>query len=182
MSSCGSSLTFRSNLLPPFSESKSSPKPSKRLARNTTITLYVGFEVFTVVVMKSISFWDITPCSPFRGQRLFGGTYRLHLQGGRNNFSKQAACSSRCHLLACWFLAEIISSSLKMEATCSSETSVDTQRTTRRYIPEFATNHSLWSMFATCLLVLFDLDDGNITFLRNFGKLVPWYTASHPRR
>jgi hypothetical protein len=25
----------------------------------------VGFEVFTAVVMKSIIFWDIMPCSPF---------------------------------------------------------------------------------------------------------------------
>jgi hypothetical protein len=25
---------------------------------------YVGFEVFTVVVLKSIIFWDMTPCSP----------------------------------------------------------------------------------------------------------------------
>jgi hypothetical protein len=24
----------------------------------------VGFEVFTTVVMKSIIFWDLTPCSP----------------------------------------------------------------------------------------------------------------------
>jgi hypothetical protein len=24
----------------------------------------VGFEVFTAVVMKSIIFWDMTPCSP----------------------------------------------------------------------------------------------------------------------
>jgi hypothetical protein len=33
-------------------------------------------------------------------------------------------------------LAEIISSILKMEAICSSETSVATQQTTRRHIPE----------------------------------------------
>jgi hypothetical protein len=33
-------------------------------------------------------------------------------------------------------LAEIISSSLKMEAISSSETSVATQQTTRRHIPE----------------------------------------------
>jgi hypothetical protein len=33
-------------------------------------------------------------------------------------------------------LAEIISSTLKMEAICSSETSVATQQTTRRHIPE----------------------------------------------
>jgi hypothetical protein len=40
-----------------------------------------------------------------------------------------------CHLLACWF-AERISSTLKMEAICSLETSVETQRTKRRHIPE----------------------------------------------
>jgi hypothetical protein len=45
-------------------------------------------------------------------------------------------------LLACWFLAEIISSNLKMEAIWSSETSVDTQRTTWRYIPEVDTLHN----------------------------------------
>jgi hypothetical protein len=37
---------------------------------------------------------------------------------------------------ACWFLAELISSTLKMEAICSSETSVDTQRTAQRNIPD----------------------------------------------
>jgi hypothetical protein len=39
---------------------------------------------------KSINFWDITPCSPLSVNRRFGGTYRLHLQGRTNNFSKQA--------------------------------------------------------------------------------------------
>jgi hypothetical protein len=34
------------------------------------------------------------------------------------------------------------SSALKMEAICSSETSVETQRTTRRYIPEDGTLHN----------------------------------------
>jgi hypothetical protein len=46
------------------------------------------------------------------------------------------------HLLACWFLAKLIYSTLKMEAICSSETSVDTQRTTRRHIPEDDTLHN----------------------------------------
>jgi hypothetical protein len=45
-------------------------------------------------------------------------------------------------LLACWS-AEPISSTLKMEAICSSETSVETQRTTRRHIPEDDTLNSL---------------------------------------
>jgi hypothetical protein len=38
-----------------------------------------------------------------------------------------------------WFLAQLIFSALKMEAICSSEKSVDTQRTTRRYTPEDGT-------------------------------------------
>jgi hypothetical protein len=37
---------------------------------------YVEFEVFTAVVMKSIIFWDMTPCSLLSGTRRFGGTYR----------------------------------------------------------------------------------------------------------
>jgi hypothetical protein len=73
----------------------------------------VGFEVFTAVVMKSI-FWDVTPYSLLSCNRRFGGTYRLHLHGRRNNFSN-------------------------MEAICSSETSVATQQTTRHHIPEDGT-------------------------------------------
>jgi hypothetical protein len=53
------------------------------------ITQYVvGFEVFTAVVMKSITFWDMTPCSPSSFNLHFGGTYRFQLQGRRNKFSK----------------------------------------------------------------------------------------------
>jgi hypothetical protein len=49
--------------------------------------IIVGVEVFTAVVMKNIIFWDMTPCSTLSCTRRFGGTYRLHLQGGRNRFS-----------------------------------------------------------------------------------------------
>jgi hypothetical protein len=51
----------------------------------------------------------------------------------------------------CWvasatcLLAEIVSSTLKLEAICSSETSVATQQTTRRHIPEEDTLHNLTS-------------------------------------
>jgi hypothetical protein len=76
----------------------------------------VGFAVFTAVVMKSIIFWDMTPCSPLGFDRGFVETYCLHLQGQRNRFSKPA--------------------SKEVEAICSSETSVETQRTTRPHIPE----------------------------------------------
>jgi dolichol kinase len=44
---------------------------------------FVGFEVLTAVVMKSAIFWDITPCSPLKVNRRFGGTCLLHLQGRR---------------------------------------------------------------------------------------------------
>jgi hypothetical protein len=88
--------------------------------------------------MKNIIiFWDITLCSPLSVNRRFGWTYRLHLQG------RKIISASRWQLLACWFLAELISSTLKMEAICSSETSVNTQRITRRYIPEDDTLHNV---------------------------------------
>jgi hypothetical protein len=76
------------------------------------------------VVLKSIFFWDMTPCSALSGTRRFGGTYRLLLQGCRivsEAASKQVADYS---------------TTLKMEAIRSSETSGITQRTTRRHIPE----------------------------------------------
>jgi hypothetical protein len=97
-----------------------------------SVIFYVGFEVFTAVVMKSIIFWDMMPCSPLSYNRRFGGTYRLHLQG------LLATC-----LLAGF--AELISLTLKMEAICSSETSVVTQRTTRRHIPEDDTLQSYFN-------------------------------------
>jgi hypothetical protein len=42
--------------------------------------LYIGFEVLTPVVMYGPIFWDITQCGPLKGDRRFGGTYRLHIQ------------------------------------------------------------------------------------------------------
>jgi hypothetical protein len=40
---------------------------------------YVGFEVFTAGDMKRSIFWNITPYSPFKVNRRFGGTCRPHL-------------------------------------------------------------------------------------------------------
>jgi hypothetical protein len=36
---------------------------------------------WTCIVINSIIFWDMTPCSPLSFKHRFGGTYRLHLQG-----------------------------------------------------------------------------------------------------
>jgi hypothetical protein len=53
----------------------------------------VEFEVFTAVVMKSIIFWDVMPCSLLRCNRRFGGTYRLHLQGRRKKIQQDEQVS-----------------------------------------------------------------------------------------
>jgi hypothetical protein len=45
------------------------------------------------VYIKSIIFWEVTPCSLLSFNRRFGGTYRLYLQA--------------CHLLTCWFLLKL---------------------------------------------------------------------------
>jgi hypothetical protein len=105
--------------------------PRVGLDTGKKVNFFVGFEVLTAVVMKSAIFWDITPCTPLSVNRCFEGTYHLHLQGWENWFSKKPAWKQ---VASCWTFF-----TLKMEAICSSETSVDTQRTTRRYISEDGT-------------------------------------------
>jgi hypothetical protein len=57
-----------------------------------------------------------------------------HIGGYEESFENQPTFRRTCRLHSQHNLA--YSSTLKMEATCSSETSVDFQRITRRYIPE----------------------------------------------
>jgi hypothetical protein len=38
--------------------------PNTEIPKQYNFYFLVGFEVFTAVVMKSTTFWDITPCSP----------------------------------------------------------------------------------------------------------------------
>jgi hypothetical protein len=70
---------------------QSAPGKSSVFVDTMTKMSYKGFEVFTAVVMKSIIFWDMTPCSLLSFNRCFEGTYRLHLQGRRNRFGKPAS-------------------------------------------------------------------------------------------
>jgi hypothetical protein len=102
--------------------------PGKEISR-------VGFEVLTAVVMKNTIFWDITPCSPLKVNQHFGGTYSLQLQGRRISLARNQRGSGwqakpASTLVSC----SAYSSTLKMEVICYSETSVDFQRTTQRYI------------------------------------------------
>jgi hypothetical protein len=77
--------------------------------------MLVGFEILTAVVMENSVVWDITPCSPLKANRRFGGTCRLDLQDSRISHprTEHEACSKFCHELPinncllpalCWFL------------------------------------------------------------------------------
>jgi hypothetical protein len=68
------------------------------------------------MILKGSTFLDIMPCSPFKVNRRFEGTCRLPT-----------------FKLVSWLT---YTSTLKMEETRCSETSVDFQRTARRYISE----------------------------------------------
>jgi hypothetical protein len=46
---------------------------NNNIYKRQTICRFVGFEVSTAVVMKSINFWDITPCSPLLATCLLAG-------------------------------------------------------------------------------------------------------------
>jgi hypothetical protein len=90
----------------------------------------IRFEVLTAAVMKSSIFWDIMPCSPLEVNGRSGGSRR--------------SVATYFTLVSC--LA--YSSTLRMEATCSCETSVDFKRTTRRYITEDRTQKD-WALQQT---------------------------------
>jgi hypothetical protein len=68
--------------------------------------------------MKRAVFWDLAPCRYYVNRR-FIGTYRLHLQGRRQEQIRERSSFSRCN--------SPLVSTLKMEAIRSSETSVNTK-------------------------------------------------------
>jgi hypothetical protein len=88
-----------------------------------------GFEVFILVTLKTTSFWDVTPCSLFESHSTVGRMYFLHHQGRRLSQENKTS-----RVLIADFL--VLSSSLKMWAVYSSETSFNLYQTTRRHIPE----------------------------------------------
>jgi hypothetical protein len=125
-------------------------------------TYHVGFEILTAVAMKVSIFWDFCKlpascwCSSWLTLRPWKWRRYVHLNvcwlspdyvalyhrvhkflskyQTRNNYSG-------CHLLTCCFFLKLFSSTLKMEAICSSETLVATHQATRRHIPEDDTLH-----------------------------------------
>jgi hypothetical protein len=78
--------------------------------------------------MSSV-FGDVTPCSPARINQRLGGPYRLYLQETSKKQARIAACFLLVSCLA-------YSSTLKMEAICSSEMLIGFYRTTWYYTQE----------------------------------------------
>jgi hypothetical protein len=79
------------------------------------------FNIRIIAYVTSSIFWDITQCNPLKVNRRFGGTCRLSLQVRRMSQSSSVKASGK---------------------QISSETSVDFQRTTWRYVPEDITLHN----------------------------------------
>jgi hypothetical protein len=103
----------------------------------------VRFEVFTVVTMKNAVFWDVAPCRSC-GNQHFGGAYRLHLQG-RKSHEQGTSVSGWLQTHAGFSLTDI--PAVKMEAICSSETSIHT-RSTWRHIPQDSILYTGWSILS----------------------------------
>jgi hypothetical protein len=68
-------LTFRRNILPPSSGSKSSRVTSRERVKN------VAIEMFTVITVESITYWDITPYNLLYVYGRFGDNFWLTFQG-----------------------------------------------------------------------------------------------------
>jgi hypothetical protein len=81
--------------------------------------------------LKGSAFGEITPCSPLKANRRFGGTCRIHLHDRRINQTRNQYEAG----IELWL-------TLKMEATYFFETSVKFQEITWRYVTEDRTLHS----------------------------------------
>jgi hypothetical protein len=142
---------------------------------------YVGFKVLTPVVMKSFVFWDITPYNSLNFNRRFRGTRCLHLQGKILSLAR-ACYELHSDLLACSWTVE-------MDPICFSETSVDFQRTTRRYIPEdrimyvISVHHRQSQPYNPVALNVSISADPNVRYYRLAGMLVLmlWHTCPIPK-
>jgi hypothetical protein len=93
------------------------------------ICVQVGFEALRAVAMKSSIFYHVTPRSALKVDRRFGGTCDLHLHGRKISQTRnrtEGGSKQRLMQVSC----VTYPFTLKMEATCCSETSAHLQRTT----------------------------------------------------
>jgi hypothetical protein len=116
-----------------------------RLRYPGCLVRYIKNSILFILVLqrclwKSSTFWVISPYSPLKPTDV-SEKHRLYLQGrkisNRRNRVKQA---TNRELIAAWFTIVsplTYSSTMKIKAKCFSETSVDFQWITWRYIPEY---------------------------------------------
>jgi hypothetical protein len=85
----------------------------------------VGFEILTAVSMKSTIFWDITPCSLLDVNDVSEKNVAFSFRD--EEYAKRRNNMNQRYFLASYFMrfSFFVSSTLKMEATYSPETSVD---------------------------------------------------------
>jgi hypothetical protein len=93
------------------------------------------------LVMKSLIFWHVTQCSSLKANRGFEGGFLLQGWIVRKKPTRNRLQSGLTCLIHAGFLRGLIYNTSKKEATRSSETSVDFQRTTWHYIPKDITLH-----------------------------------------
>jgi hypothetical protein len=82
------------------------------------IQVKLEFEIFTAASMKSTIICAVKPCSPVEAHRRFGENYGLHIRGLRVGKAR----TEQENLFAA---SLVYSSILRIEVTCSSETSMD---------------------------------------------------------
>jgi hypothetical protein len=127
-------------------------------ANDWQFLMWLSWTAFTVILpctsgMKRSVFWNITACSPLVVNRRFWRN--ISTRSKTSEARKRHGTERKQRLMI-----------LKMEATCSSETSVDFHRTTLSYIPEERTLQNLTSYNRACL------------FLSPYEcvSLIPWLT------
>jgi hypothetical protein len=122
--------------------------PPSHMAFATFGTYLPTFMRKLLVSMKSNISWYMTPCSPLKVNWL--------------------SLSPAFTLVSCSFY----SSTMKTEAICTSETSVEFRRTTRRYNPRYINlyNHRCDNL-KSYMLPLYWPEYGDDMFLRNVGLL-----------
>jgi hypothetical protein len=91
----------------------------------------IAITFLKILCKSSAIFWDVTPCSPLSINRRFGGTCRLYLQGQKISWARNQRESS-----SFYFFDLEDAGNMFLRNVC------DTQRTTRRYIPEDSTLHN----------------------------------------
>jgi hypothetical protein len=99
---------------------------------------FAGFEVLTTLDMKRPIFW--VPWKPTDVSEEYIALYLFNAGFLHRHCIQSFDCPFR--LVSCL----VYSSTLRMEATCSSEMSIDFKRTTRPYIPEDRSLHILFHL------------------------------------